>query len=389
MTWPMKRLSEVTQRIGGGTPARHEKSYWNGKLPWFTVADLLDIENIQSLSQSREGITKYGLENSAAKLVPAGAVVFSSRVVVGKVGIAVNDLTTNQDFSSFIPCEDLDPEFLAYFLIRVKSNLRGHQRGATIQGVTTKVLDSLEVPLPKKTEQRRIVGRIKECMGRLDEIVKLGVESRREREFLADSLIEAELDDLEGDDVAMSDVCSITSRLVDPRKFEYQKMLHVGGANIEAKTGRLLELRTAVEEGLKSSKFVFDASMVLYNKIRPYLKKVARPDFNGLCSADMYPLAPKSSRTTRDFLYYVLMSRRFTDYAIFGSNRAGMPKVNRDHLFAYRFTLPTLQMQNLITERLDAAIFSILRLGQEMSKSEEEACALREAILRKAFAGEL
>ena len=57
------------------------------------------------------------------------------------------------------------------------------------------------------------------------------------------------------------------------------------------------------EEGLISGKFLFDESMVLYSKIRPYLMKVARPDFNGLCSADMYPLTPLPNEITRDDLW--------------------------------------------------------------------------------------
>ena len=199
----------------------------------------------------------------------------------------------------------------------------------------------------------------------------------------------AKLTDLDGVEVNLSDVCEITSPLVDPRERHYQSLLHVGGANIESKTGRLIELKTAADEGLKSGKFVFDESVVLYNKIRPYLVKVARPDFGGLCSADMYPLTPIAGKATRDFIYYVLMSRRFTDYAIAGSNRAGMPKVNREHLFAYRFKLPSMAVQAQVCQHLDAAIDTVQSLCHEMTAAADESAHLRESILRKAFAGEL
>ena len=389
MQWPTKQLREVARRVGGGTPSRNEKSYWGGDIPWFTVADMLDIENVQTLTHSREKITRSGLANSAAKLIPAGAIVFSSRVVVGKVGIAANELATNQDFSSFIPSNIIERDFLAYFLIKSKNELRVHQRGATIKGVTTQVLDTLEIPLPPLVEQCLIVARIKECMDRVDEIETLRDESIKERAFLSESLIEAELHTLDGSSVHMSDVAEITSPMVDPRNAQYQSLLHVGGANIESKTGRLVNVKTAAEENLKSGKFTFDQSMVLYNKIRPYLMKTARPDFSGLCSADMYPLSPKAGRITRDFLYYVLMSRQFTDYAISGSNRAGMPKVNREHLFAYSFTLPSIEVQERITAQLDIAVQAVLDLEGEMTTAQTETSVLRDAILRKAFAGEL
>jgi type I restriction enzyme S subunit len=81
--------------------------------------------------------------------------------------------------------------------------------------------------------------------------------------------------------------------------------------------------------------------------------KVARPDFNGLCSADIYPLSPIPNQITRDFLFHFLMSENFTEYAIQGSARAGMPKVNREHLFEFKFWLPDLKTQNQITANLD------------------------------------
>ena len=65
----------------------------------------------------------------------------------------------------------------------------------------------------------------------------------------------------------------------------------------------LINLKTAKEEKLISGKFLFDTTMILYSKIRPYLMKVARPDFSGLCSADIYPLKPKDKIMTRDFLF--------------------------------------------------------------------------------------
>ncbi len=260
---------------------------------------------------------------------------------------------------------------------------------AGLRHITKAKLEMIELPVPPFDEQRRIVARIKECMERVEEIESLRNVSLAEREYLAESLVEAQLAGLDGEDVCMADVCEITSRLIDPREAQFQTRLHVGGANIESKTGRLIDLKTVAEENLKSSKFVFDESMVLYNKIRPYLMKVARPDFSGVCSADMYPLTPKAGKATRDFIYYELMSRRFTEYAISGSNRAGMPKVNREHLFAYRFKLPSLAVQQQICEHLDSAVEAVHSLGHEMATANLESTQLREAILRKAFAGEL
>lgn len=187
----------------------------------------------------------------------------------------------------------------------------------------------------------------------------------------------------------LSDVCAITSTLVDPRKNEFLDLIHVGAGNIESKTGVFVDLKTAREEGLISGKFLFSESMVLYSKIRPYLMKVARSDFNGLCSADMYPLAPTTNQVTRDYLFHLLLSKRFTDYEIQGSARAGMPKVNREHLFEFKVWLPSVKKQKELAANLDSIHEETQRLEaiyrQKLAALEE----LKTSLLHQAFNGQL
>jgi len=183
----------------------------------------------------------------------------------------------------------------------------------------------------------------------------------------------------------LGDVCSIVSALVDPRMTKYEDMLHVGGANIESSTGELLDLKTAKDEGLKSGKFAFDDSMVLYSKIRPYLMKVARPDFEGLCSADIYPLTPDPNVLDRGYLFHQLLSPEFTEFAISGSARAGMPKVNRDHLFTYQFPVPPLAEQQRIVGLLDEAFEGLATAKANAEKNLQNARALFESHLQAVF----
>jgi type I restriction enzyme S subunit len=184
--------------------------------------------------------------------------------------------------------------------------------------------------------------------------------------------------------VRLADVCSISAGLVDPRLPRFHNLLHVGGANIESDTGALRDLLTAKSEGLTSGKFFFDKTAVLYSKIRPYLKKVATPDFDGLCSADIYPLSPREA-IDRRYLFYLLLSDNFTRYAIQGSARAGMPKVNRDHLFAYEFELPKLTEQRRIVRILDEAFAAIATARANTEKNLQNACELFESQITLIF----
>lgn len=388
--WKYQPLKKVIKRLGGGTPSRKNPQYFSGDIPWITVADIPnDASNIFFVESAREFITDEAIKKSAAKLIPTGSVVLATRVSVGKVGITTRDICTNQDFTSFLPSSSVNAEFLAHYLRHKSQELLSSARGATIKGITTKVVDEIPFPVISTDEQRSIVGRIKECLSRVDEIKQLREESQKEASHILESGIEDLFKNIPGDDKTIGDVVSIDSVLIDPREDEYLDLLHVGGANIVSGTGEIKDLKTAREENLISGKFVFTPGHVVYSKIRPYLRKVIRPDFRGICSADIYPLNPKTERITADYLFYLLLSRDFTNYANVVSNRAGMPKVNRTQLFAYEFKLPDLETQNEITAKLDEMRNTSLNLADEFRNSTEEINTITDSILRKAFAGEL
>lgn len=183
----------------------------------------------------------------------------------------------------------------------------------------------------------------------------------------------------------LGDVCGLLSTLVDPREPEFINLPHVGAGNMISGTGELVNIKTAKEEGLKSGKYPFDRSMVLYSKIRPYLMKVARPEFNGLCSADVYPLSPDKNQLYRDFLFYLLLSKEFTEYAITGSIRAGMPKINRNHLFNFTTYIPLLPEQKRIVAILDEAFEGIDRAIANTEKNLANAREIFESYLNAIF----
>jgi type I restriction enzyme, S subunit len=150
-------------------------------------------------------------------------------------------------------------------------------------------------------------------------------------------------------------VVAVASGQVDPKEAPYSTMPHIGGENIEAATGRLLDVSTAADLGLISGKYLFGPTDVLYSKIRPRLNKVVAPTFEGICSADIYPLRPRSGRIAREFLVHLLRSADFLSYAERHSSRTNIPKLNREGLLGYEVALPPLDEQRRIAEVLDRA----------------------------------
>jgi len=316
----------------------------------------------------------------------------------GKLGIAKN-LTNEIGFGSseFIVYRALDslhPEYLYYFLSQESFRIVGKSQMTGAVGhkrIPKEFYERYKIPVPPLKEQKQIVSTLDKAFKQIDQ-AKANLEQNLHN---AKELFQSKLNEVfsqRGEgwvEKSFDEVCQITSKLIDPKEKEYQDLLHIGAGNIESENGRLHSLKTAKEENLISGKFLFDDEMVLYSKIRPYLMKVVKCDFIGLCSADIYPLVPEKKEITQSFLYYLLLSNNFTEYAIKGSARAGMPKVNRKHLFDYICYLPNIEKQDGFTKMLDILFEESLKLQTHYQQKLNNLEELKKSILQKAFSGEL
>lgn len=109
-----KRLGEVCEIIGGGTPSIHVSSYYGGDIPWATVRDM----NCRTIKGTARTITRAGLENSASNVIGAGNIVISTHVGLGKVCFLAQDTAINQDLKGVIPRgEALVRAYLYYWFL--------------------------------------------------------------------------------------------------------------------------------------------------------------------------------------------------------------------------------------------------------------------------------
>jgi type I restriction enzyme, S subunit len=287
----------------------------------------------------------------------------------------------------------IHPKFLFLFLLWDTARIKMDQgTGTTMIHVSKGSMEHRDIPLPPLPEQQRIVSTLEEAFDGIAAAKANTEKNLQSTHALFEGHLQAVFTNPGDDDCerrSLSDICEISTALVDPRDNACLDMLHVGGANIESKSGALIELKTVKEDGLISGKFAFDETMVLYSKIRPYLMKVARPNFRGLCSADIYPLSAKSGKLDRNYLFYLLLSPAFTSHVNAGSARAGMPKVNRDHLFAFQLYLPSTTKQKETAAKLDVLRAETQRLESVYQQKLSALEALKKSLLHKAFNGEL
>jgi type I restriction enzyme S subunit len=180
------------------------------------------------------------------------------------------------------------------------------------------------------------------------------------------------------------DVAEIASERGAPQDFP--NVPHVAPDNIESGTGKLLPYQTVREDGVTSTKYRFFPGQILYSKIRPYLAKATLVDFEGLCSADMYPIAPKIDRR---FLFHWMISPEFTRLASQQQGRTVLPKINMNALRKLPVPVPPLPVQRRIAAKLDALTSHARHANDYLTAIPPLIDQFRQSVLARAFTGEL
>ena len=109
--WRYTRLTEVARLESGHTPSRMKPSYWAGDIPWVSLNDTASL-GANEILRTAQTISLEGLQNSSARLLPKGTVVFSRTATVGKASIMGREMSTSQDFANYICGPDVYNRYL-------------------------------------------------------------------------------------------------------------------------------------------------------------------------------------------------------------------------------------------------------------------------------------
>ena len=369
-SWAMSKWKRVRYgRVTSNVRARAESD----------TAELLSVTARQGvIRQSQSGRRDVSaMDKSKYLVVEPGDVVYNTmRMWQGVSGFSEMSGVVSPAYTVLRPApEELDGRFLAH-LMKVPCNIRQYR--ANSQGLVSDTwnlkfgtLANLRLDIPPLEEQRRIA----EILDTIDQTIHTTERVITKMWAVRQSIVEDLLGavDREFKSVPLFDVVSLPVGQVDPRTEPYASMALVAPDHLQPMgRGRLIARVSAKDQNAVSGKYRFRAGDVIYSKIRPELRKAWLATFDGLCSADMYPLGP-GPELLGGYLASVMLGQRFARFAVSVSGRSsGMPKNNRQELGEFQIAIPSKEVQKTIARimrSLDHRIDSEIAILEKVQTS--------------------
>lgn len=356
-------MGDVADIVGGGTPSTGNQSYWDGDIDWYAPAEIADQIYANS---SQKKITGLGYENSSAKMLPPGTVLFTSRAGIGKTAILTRKGCTNQGFQSIVPHRG---ELDSYFIFSRTEELKRYGElvgaGSTFVEVSGKQMAVMELMMPPTMREQQTIGGF---FQQLDHLITL----HQRQHFLHST----------------PDI-SLSVRLIHPfytssweqRKFEEiavrssvicsdDTLPRVEYEDIVSGTGRLnkdIYAKQSIKSGI-----AFHQGDVLYGKLRPYLQNWLLPTFDGLAVGDFWVLQPQNADSS--FLYRLIQSRQFDEVAN-QSTGTKMPRADWKLVSKTVFSIPSNISEQAAIGTYFTALDSLITLHQRKGKAAVSGCS--------------
>ena len=379
--WEQRKLGDIADIVGGGTPSTGNQSYWDGDIDWYAPAEIADQIYANS---SQKKITGLGYENSSAKMLPPGTVLFTSRAGIGKTAILTRKGCTNQGFHSIVPHRG---ELDSYFIFSRTGELKRYGElvgaGSTFVEVSGKQMAVMELMMPPTMREQQTIGGF---FQQLDHLITLHQRKFEKLTNVKKSMLE-KMFPQNGSSYPEIRFKGFTDPW-EQRKFEEiavrssvicsdDTLPRVEYEDIVSGTGRLNKDIYAKQSS--KSGIAFHQGDVLYGKLRPYLQNWLLPTFDGLAVGDFWVLQPQNADSS--FLYRLIQSRQFDEVAN-QSTGTKMPRADWKLVSKTVFSIPSNISEQAAIGTYFTALDSLITLHQrELEKLQN----IKKSMLEKMF----
>lgn len=374
--WELKKLGEIFNVIGGGTPNTNNAEFWSGNISWISSADI-DKENFNAIP--RKFITENAIQNSATNLVPKNTIIVVTRVGLGKVAITKEPMCFSQDSQALIPFEKINVKFMAYQIKQIAQNFINISRGTTINGITKQNLKDCKICVPPLSEQKAIADKLDDSFAKIENAITNLINAKENLKLYKQSVLKSAFNgDLlpstsptQRKKVKFEDVLKYeqpTKYIVKSTKYNNDFKTPV----LTAGKGFILGYTNETEGIFTNTPVIifddFTTSSQYVNfhfKVKSSAMKILRPADNVNLKFLFYKMQTIQHKSDTHKRYWI------SEYA------------------KLKIPLPPLSEQNLIVAEIDRRFAIVDKTLNLIDKSIQNAKNLKQSILKKAFSGEL
>ena len=402
--WKISAIKHLMTLYAGATPKSDQDELWDGSIPWVTPADY-KTEDVY-VSKGRRNISVAGLSSCATTLLPIDSIIFSKRAPIGLVALNNVPLCTNQGCIGCVPYKQKANSKYYYYVLSVFTDqFELFGSGTTFKEISANNFANFIVSVPPLPEQQRIADYLDKKCEEIDELIALQEQMIAQLTDYKQSVIteavtkglnpNAELVPSGIDWIGevpkgwkvcrFKSIAAVKANLVSPDL--YLDYPQVAPDNIEKGSGKLLSWKKVKEAGIISDNHLFFKGQIVYSKIRPMLNKVIIAPFDGLCSADMYPIETKL--VSKYLLYYMLSSLFTQQVQRYVNDRVKMPKINKEEIANILTIIPSESEQHTIATYLDtrcSEIDSLIAIKQQKIETLKD---YKKSVIYEAVTGKI
>ena len=398
MEYQRYQLRDIGDIVSGATPKTTVAENFGGAIPWLTPADLSGYTQ-KYISRGKRNLTQLGYDSCSTQIMPSGTVLFSSRAPIGYTAIAKNPICTNQGFKSIVPKPFVNSEFLYYQLIYLRKTIQDMGSGTTFKEISAKKFGAVQVTIPPLVEQEHIISRIEELFSQLDVSVnELKTAKERLKVYRQAVLKEA----FEGNypQVQLKEISTAISG------YAFKSKLYTSdGKYIVVKIGNVKErhfefsrdlTRTNEADETILDKYLLQRGDCLITLTGSRGKRdygfvtMIKDQTNYLLNQRVAAIRFNRKEAIPEFFQYYLASPSYRSaFFRYETGNVGQGNVGIKALTEPIVILPNIEQQWRIVEEIESRLSVCDSIEKTVDTALQQAEALRQSILKKAFEGEM
>ena len=389
--WKETELGKIAFTTSGGTPSRKNENYYSGgTIPWVKSGEL----EFGTITKTEEFITQAGIDNSSAKIFPKGTLLIALYgATIGKLSFLGIDAATNQAVCGIFENDTVDLKYLYYFLLFQRPNLVRQGIGGAQPNISQTILKKLMVPYPKeKSEQERIVAKIEELFSKLDNGVETLKKTKQQLAVYRQAVLKEAFSSNEKS-VKISTICTVvrggSPRPAGDERYYNGTIPFLKVADLTNSNDMYLNTHTYTikEAGLRKTRKVPCNTLLLSNSGATLgVPKICtfETTFNDGIAAF---LDLKTNQEYLPYHYYFWLSKLPEMRAI--NQGAAQPNLNTAIIGDVEIPHYEFEKQQQIAEWIESRLSVCENIQKTVDTALQQAEAMRQSILKKAFEGEL